>query len=880
MNTTTTLERVRYWQGQLFASVDLQTQMRSIAELRRLHNRAVHSAYGVAIGLSVSDVVDSTLPISCGLAHDCAGHELILPTAQSVPLPSPAITAPTMLTIGFNAALGEATLAWKTQSKPDSRDSVALARILPGIAGPTLDPDFHAVIARPLARLKLASGQTVPGNTAWEEWDENGVSVGVQTTIDTSTFGFTTTPNYFAQTASDSATADFVPAWFTSVSDPAPDSFTLKLFMRGITRESFDIVDPKTQVAATPAPGGKVSLDSGNVLAQNDIISRLLPVVSTALNITALASSVATLDNPVDGLTANTQIAFGNPPRVASVKSAPAAASGFKVTVDTPGNFQVDSIVAKLGAAFASTRPTSIASLDDDGGLEFASPITGLAMGDELGVASTGSLVTDVSTGAGTVTVQNPELFNMNDIVVCIDGTVENHPPAQVTHIAGAANEVLTLTPSTLVSAALKGLHIAVAAPAGKVQKVESSSGKVAIQVDQPKIFKTGDIVAKILLGGGFSEPVRVQSVKSSTKTITLEQAIPGLVENDQVGAADYRIRTTVQVVSNGGATANVANASIFPMGSYVVQLDDTYMAVAIAQVMNPSGGLLTLSPPIASLQAGDILALCSFPVTVTVEGIDASGTVQVDLAGLIKTGDVVASLPAHPGVTTVAAANGTFLQFAAPIVGLAIGDTLSVVTVSGVAEASPGASASKVSLSGTKRIRVGDFLATIDGWREPGPLRSLAYVQASAGTDLTLYSPLDGLMIDDTIGLASIVGSSFFVQLRLKDIPDLTPGDEALLVGIDRLTGETNSMFAVVEVIDPQHSLVYLFVEGNPGDFAIRPEDLSASVLFLRGSPLALVQDQNLYVNWLACQNPDPMPRPCPERTSSTSPCGTTVQI
>ena len=47
------LERVRYWQGQLLASDDLNTQLRVDEELRRLHNRSLHQPYGIAIGLEL-----------------------------------------------------------------------------------------------------------------------------------------------------------------------------------------------------------------------------------------------------------------------------------------------------------------------------------------------------------------------------------------------------------------------------------------------------------------------------------------------------------------------------------------------------------------------------------------------------------------------------------------------------------------------------------------------------------------------------------------------------------------------------------------------------------------------------------------------------------
>lgn len=875
MDNVNQLERVRYWQGQLLASSDLRTQMSAVAELRRLHNRDVHSAYGIAIGLTAGDIKNGALPLTCGLAYDCSGRELMVPVDRQVPLPVPAITKPYLLTIGYNAALGDSTLEWRPQSMPVASDNVALARLIPGAPDPQLDPDFRPVVARPLARPQIASGQTVPGDTAWESWDESGVSLGVQSDIDTSAAGFTSTPNYFAEAVTDNPTADFVPAWFTSVADPAPDSFTLRLFMRRITRESFDILDPKTQVAKTPT-GGKVSLVSGNVFVQGDIVSRVLPIAESVSVVKALSGTTATLDTPLAAFSATKQVAFGNPPRLATVTKAPAAANGFAVTVDNPAAFQATNVVAKMGPHFATARPTTVTSIDDAGELQLANPITGLAPGDQLGIAQTASAVTAVTTT--TVTVQNPALFSLNDIVVCVD-TPESFNPAKVTGIAGNSNEILTLTP---MIAGVNGLHIASVQLGGTVQTVDTEASEVQIQVDQPKLFRAGDLVAKVLPGGVYSELVRVQSVQSGKSLLTLAKPIAGLALNDEIGSADYRIRSTVLAVSSGGATVNVANASLFPTNSSIVQLNDSYVAVASASVTNSTGATLSVSPSMSTLVTGSIIALCSLPVSVTVESIDQNGIVQVDTPDLVKAGDVVGAVPDHPVTAIVAASSGTSIRLATPIPGLAAGDVLSVLTIGGTVNVTPvTTTTSKVTLDPDNRIRVGDVLADIAGWREPGPVRSISLVADATGTDLTLFSPIDGLIVNDNIGLASLAGAGGpLIRLRIKTVPtDLTPGDEALVVGLDRLQGQTSSVFAIVEAINKAVNIVVLFVEGTPKAFTIRPEDLSASILFTRGSPLALVQNQNLYVSWLACQNPDPMPRPCPDPATPDCPCGNATQ-
>jgi hypothetical protein len=70
------------------------------------------------------------------------------------------------------------------------------------LAGVELDEDFRPPVSRPLARPRIGSGVTVPGDTAWELWSETAlrvitapvpvrVDIGIQVTIDTSGAGFT-----------------------------------------------------------------------------------------------------------------------------------------------------------------------------------------------------------------------------------------------------------------------------------------------------------------------------------------------------------------------------------------------------------------------------------------------------------------------------------------------------------------------------------------------------------------------------------------------------------------------------------------------------------------------------------------------------------------
>jgi hypothetical protein len=177
------------------------------------------------------------------------------------------------------------------------------------------------------------------------------------------------------------------------------------------------------------------------------------------------------------------------------------------------------------------------------------------------------------------------------------------------------------------------------------------------------------------------------------------------------------------------------------------------------------------------------------------------------------------------------------------------------------------------VKLIQPKRLRQGDFLADIKGWRQATPGNMAKAFVINAVTDQITVTPLlDGLLVNDVVGLAS-VGPPIFT-LRLEKEYDLLPGDEVLLVSLDRLQGETRSMFVrVAQVVKPANIALF-FVQDSPGDFAFRPGDVSASVLFVRGSALALIQKHDLFVSWLAVGESDQMPRPCDGADLVDDPC------
>ena len=268
------LERLRYWQGQKLRRRDFQDQVDMEAQLRWWHNRALHQAYGVARGLEVAGVSNSNgsrikgVWVEPGIAYDCFGRMLVLQAAKEIPLPESSL--PTgrarVLVIRYkercayprqpdnsstcwdtrrSSFLEQPEFQWLDAEQPDPGQGVPLARIRyeqeSDTVEPSLDIGFIVPRARALARPRIASGATIPGNTPWEPWEEKGTPIGVQVCIDTSAAGFTETPCYFAwlqgplwQAAPGSNRplnlSEFFPAPLSHIHDPRFNEFTFRLW--------------------------------------------------------------------------------------------------------------------------------------------------------------------------------------------------------------------------------------------------------------------------------------------------------------------------------------------------------------------------------------------------------------------------------------------------------------------------------------------------------------------------------------------------------------------------------------------------------------------------------------------------------------------------
>lgn len=315
-NTKRLLERFQYWQHQMLRADDFRAQHATDEQLRWWHNRSLHRAYGVRSGLTVNALASAselTLEVACGIAYDCFGRELFLSAAAQVRAPEGKKDSdfPLLLLVRHGQTTGAASccegrvdpcwparparppgtveLVWKPEAMARVADGVPLARLKGTASAPSLD-SFRPPAARPLARPRLVSGDTIPGNTPWEVWNEdlrvNGrvrqVAMGVQTRIDTSAAGFTHVPCYFAQLAGplwNPTSGVFIPAFFANLAEATTTGFTFRLLMRGIPKAQLelDLQSPRSQ---PPTPTISAAKHRGIALPQR--VQRLAQISEEA----------------------------------------------------------------------------------------------------------------------------------------------------------------------------------------------------------------------------------------------------------------------------------------------------------------------------------------------------------------------------------------------------------------------------------------------------------------------------------------------------------------------------------------------------------------------------------------------------------------------
>jgi hypothetical protein len=294
--TSLDFERFIYRQGQLLASRDFRDQQRMEAARQWMHNSAAHNVWGIALGYELSSSgsnldrweANETLTISPGIAYDCFGRELILARETKFDrsifeddlgnLRDDLTGRTFFLVLTYKETAVKPTgdscsgspnsvvfpqplFVWKPKNEVIYGPDVPLLYV--SFTNVASVRRFTANRARPQARPKIASGRTVAGQTAWQNWEvlvSPPVTVGLQVKIDTREAGFQQTPCYFAwlngslQAIIDGRIAMVAP--FISLADENPDSFTFRVLML----ESRQLQIPVRRINPTIANQHKVTV--------------------------------------------------------------------------------------------------------------------------------------------------------------------------------------------------------------------------------------------------------------------------------------------------------------------------------------------------------------------------------------------------------------------------------------------------------------------------------------------------------------------------------------------------------------------------------------------------------------------------------------------
>jgi hypothetical protein len=893
------LERLRYWQGQMLRSRDFRDDGAIEAERRWWHNRALHAAFGINYGLQVAGDASSgtlVLTVSCGLAYDCFGRELIL--KKDRPAPSlPLGTAAQTLVI--QTAAGGAQLSWVATANLEIGDGVPLAQVTLTGGTAALNKIFQPPFARALARPRLATGDTVRGDTPWEPWIEEVTgpdgtpqqqTVGVQTHIDTSAAGFTAVPNYFAElqwpNLANPSAASFAPAFFPSIADAEPDGFTFRLLMKGIARRKVAVAFGVSAVAA-PVPANSpldVSVTDASGFQAGDMVARVKPRALLASTVDAVAGADVTLHSPLDGVLQGDTMAIGNPPRAALVTKVQAPDMVMAFQLNPPPAVHPGDLLVQIAAG---TVPVAILDVQNDE-IILETPINSLNAGDTVGLAKQADVfsITDVqvdNAGVMTVTVTDPTVFQPADVVFQV-GPAPDLTPGPSAAIQSKTGSVLTL------KAPINGLQNT--DQLGRVSLTATVTGTIEkpmvlrVTVDDASVFRAGDLVARLDAGVAISSAAAIEKIDGKKK-LTLSAPIQLDANKSVLGAANAAGSSAVTQVN--GASVTVATPAVFQAGDVVVKWgthDDLAAPSVISTIAG--NGVLTLQPALSTLQVGDILVARRFPRPATVLNVFPVGVallVNVDNSAAFRAGDLamrVGDAAQTAGMAVVTPFVPGWLMMFNSISGLQAGDQLVPINFNTVAAvAADPADTMHLTIDRTVDFRTGDLMGLLTAYVETSVERAVSRVVSKnnpATNTLSLAAAIDGLIPDDLIGPASLTPTQNSIRFSTADqnLASLFPGDLLAVSGLDPLYLQLSDAQVRIANLDGQTGIAALTpVDGSTNSF--RPETLSIAALFnanFTDAFVAFAQQQDLYVCWLGCQNETQTQSGCPGATASVSPC------
>lgn len=883
----TELQRLRYWQGQTLRSRDFRDQDRMDAIRLLLHNRALHGVYGISIGLAVSVKTSSplVLTVACGLAYDCQGAPLILREPRDIEAPA----QPASLILRQNDEL-----IWLPDDSFDRINGVVLAKV----TATGLDKEFRPLLARPIARPRLARGITIRGNTPWERWEIDEPDgrggfrkkvIGVQTHIDTSASGFTATPNYFATLDApewDFEKAEFAPAFFPQVANPSVDGFTFRLLMAETARRRYAATagfGRVSQVSLAADGRLKIDLEDASMFRKNDVVSLVRPRGDVAIFLDKQSGADLTLTAPLpdEAEATKTVLALGNIPRTANVVSVAPSNPGVFVTFTAPVNIRKNDIVVRL----ADSAVTQVSGLSQ-GRLKVAKPFTDWKKEDKLGFALQSGSV-EVSSAGPSKIILASSTHPFDDTTTAVHLNERGEPTGGLSTVTNRTGNTIDLAApiSTELLAELKKLSLVRTGLA--VTDLQPQSPGSVVTVDSNTSFREGDFVASAADPNAIAI---VDKVDKNKKDVTLRTPI-SLPPGSVLVAANWICATTVdQPATTTPLTITVGRAGAVPVPSFVVARDGDGFAATAASVQSAAGAAVTLRTPLPDLNRLDTLAVGVFPKIATVV-VEEPTLVRITEAGALDPGDLVVRLGNTSNPTVIArvdSASGATAVLRPAYGDLQPGDRLGVIhfrdtaLLKSISTTDP----KKITIDRDIDLRDGDFVSMLTHYHDNS---AIGFVQDLQSNSLTLY-PLpfagDGIVSRDWIdggilGPAAVsptLTSTSGLQplVRMESVDGMDASRPAVAYGYDLLTGQFLTANVLPFLIDPTARRIYVWPLDAASPRRYRPETLAIITTFNADFAAAFAtfaQKQNLAVTWIGCQDEFPRPTACPQSTNPEKP-------
>jgi hypothetical protein len=865
------LERLRYWQGQLLKSRDFQDQLRYDAQLRAWHNAALHQAAGVVSGLQIVNGI-----VTCGFGYDCVGRELILP--KDTPIPPRNGGRVELLVLLPIQPGATSKLAWIDELSWNGNRGLPLARAAE--PGGDFDESYGpAPLVRPLARPRLASGETVRGNTSWEIWSEGGAEVGVQTRVDTSAAGFTQKPHYFAAlkarqwplaTTEGVQAAEFAPAYFAHVAEATNDGFTFRLLLQDVALRRYEPEQGLGRITSLSRGSGVLiaQVEAGSPFQAGDAVVQVRPRAEAGAMIESTEGTTLTLASELT-FRPNDRLVLGNLPRTAEVREV-TQESDVLVLLSASGGAVAGSILARLESEAAPANASRIARIRE-GKLLLRDPWPGLAEGDRIHMFHRKDAIkirdARADGNATVITVPSDAGFRDGDAVLHLTSK-RPAPPSQITGVEVRDDEVrVTLTPA--IAELKAGSNVVPSRLELTVAEVDTPVGSLEIHLMDDSPFIEQDLVKP----AGSPGPIAIVEFADGP-VVRLSAPAAWTTAGDTLVAANFTGALTVENtrIQGGSTVVTVARPAAVRTGYAVARLESDGTLSSPAMATTIPGGEFRIDPSIPGLARFQTLVVIQFPAVVRLASIVTETQVRIDPAGGIAAGDWLA--PIDPVETfpivqvTAVNADGTLRLSRA--IGVAVDTMLGQVHFRDAAVVESFDPTSKeVETKRALAVTAGSDFAGL--WVYDEDNSSTAKIDAVNGDRLTLR-PIEpnglageGLIQSGEFDAGLLAYGSVSPQqkrLVLTEPPGLAVNDSVTFSG-------TNSLGAVITVPMTVESVSGARLELAPTlgiAYALRPERSTLVSRFNANFPTSFAvfaQRRGLYVAWLGCQ---PEPRTYPE--------------